>query len=163
LQIAVIWVVCWIAYVYGPPLAPTPAAADVTARLAFAIEWLIVPGVLLLACTLVTMTYRLWTTKEALYGTRTPKSHFLEINLRVTQNTLEQSFLALIAWCGLAVALPADRLGIVPVLAVLFAAGRILFWIGYQYHPIARALGFGITAVPTAIAILWLAWQLLTG
>jgi hypothetical protein len=48
-------------------------------------------------------------------------------------------------------------------LAVLFAVGRFLFWIGYQIHPIARAIGFGLTAVPTAIAIVWLAWRVLAG
>jgi hypothetical protein len=96
---------------------------------------------------------------DAIDGTRTPVSKFMEINLRVTQNTLEQVVLATIAWVGLALTLPSERLGLIPVLAVLFAIGRLLFWIGYQVVPIARALGFGLTAVPTAVAMIWLAWQ----
>ena len=43
------------------------------------------------------------------------------------------------------------------------AVGRILFWIGYQIHPVARAIGFGLTAVPTAVAIVWLTWRLIAG
>jgi hypothetical protein len=162
-QIAIVWIVCWLAYAYGTPLAPTPAAPDLATRLAFALQWLTVPGALLLASTLVTMSFRLLSTEEALHGTRTPQSRFLEICLRVNQNTLEQTVLAAIAWCGLAVALPAEQLGVVPVLAALFAVGRVLFWIGYQIHPVARAIGFGLTALPTAVAIIWLAWQLISG
>ena len=157
-EIALVFLVCTLAYVYGVPLAPRPADSDVSARLAFAVEWLAVPGVVLLAFILLTAIGRFFSV-EAFDGTRTPASRFMEINLRVTQNTLEQCVLAVIAWCGLALALPAQRLGIIPVLAALFALGRILFWAGYQIHPLARAVGFGVTAVPTAVALLWLAWQ----
>jgi hypothetical protein len=96
---------------------------------------------------------------DAFDGTRTPKSRFMEINIRVTQNTLEQVVLAVIAWVGLAFTLAPERLGILPVLASLFGVGRLLFWVGYQIAPIARAIGFGLTAVPTAVAMLWLAWR----
>ena len=94
-------------------------------------------------------------------GTPRPVSRFLQINLRVTRNTLEQAFLAVITWLGLAMTLPAERLTLIPVLAILFAAGRLAFWIGYQVSPAARAFGFGLTALPTAIALIVLAWQIL--
>jgi MAPEG family len=158
IQVAFVVLVCALAYAYGPAVAPRPGASDIAARLAFGVAWLIVPGVILLACIMVTALSRLFSV-EAFDGTRTPPSRFMEINLRVTQNTLEQSMLAAIAWCGLALALPAERLGIIPVLAALFAVGRILFWMGYQINPLARAVGFGITALPTAVALLWLAWR----
>jgi hypothetical protein len=146
--------------VYGVPLAPRPEVGDVQGRLVFAAQWLIVPGLMLLASVMVTMFTR-FVSRDAFDGTRTPGSRFLEINIRVTQNTLEQVVLAAIAWIGLALALPAERLGVIPVLAALFAVGRILFWVGYQIDPVARAIGFGLTLVPTAVALIWLAWRVI--
>ena len=156
IQIAFVVLICALAYAYGPALAPRPEASDVAARLALGVEWLIVPGVMLLACIMLTAGSR-FLSADAFDGTRTPASRFMEINLRVTQNTLEQCLLAMIAWFGLALALPAEQLGVIPVLAALFALGRILYWTGYQLHPLARAVGFGVTALPTAVALLWLA------
>lgn len=70
------------------------------------------------------------------------------------QNTLEQAVLALIAygawiWLG-----PADRMGLVIVLAVYFSVGRLLFFIGYTHGAPARALGFGLTFYPSVALIL---------
>jgi hypothetical protein len=44
----------------------------------------------------------------------------------------------------------------------LFAFGRVAFWIGYLLHPLARAFGMVVTALPTLAAYAWLvrhAWQ----
>jgi hypothetical protein len=153
-----VWLVCGFAFVYGPRVAPEPEASDIPGRLFFVAEWLLVPGLSLLLCVIVTMSTR-FLSREAFDGTRTPTSRFMEINLRVTQNTLEQVVLAVIAWFGLALTLPGERLGVIPVLAALFAVGRLLFWAGYQIDPVARAIGFGLSAVPTAVAMLWLAWR----
>jgi hypothetical protein len=155
-QIVLVWIVCGLAVVYGPPVAPRPEISDLPGRLAFVAHWLLVPGLSLLLCVIVTMSTR-FLSQDAFDGTRAPASRFMEVNLRVTQNTLEQVVLAVIAWFGLALALPAERLGMIPVLAALFAIGRVLFWFGYQIHPSARAIGFGLTAVPSAVALVWLA------
>lgn len=90
------------------------------------------------------------------------ESATLDINLRYNRNTLEQTVLAAVAWTGLALELPQDRLWIVPELAVLFAAGRAAFWIGYLMAPWARAFGLGLTFYPTVAAYLWLAGRLLS-
>jgi hypothetical protein len=157
-QIVLVWLICGLAFVYGPSVAPGPESTDTPGRLVFVAQWLLVPGLTLLLCIVVTMSTRVLS-QDAFDGTRTPKSRFMEINLRVTQNTLEQVVLAVIAWVGLALTLSAERLGILPVLAALFGVGRLLFWAGYQIDPIMRAVGFGLTAVPTAVAMLWLAWH----
>jgi hypothetical protein len=159
-QIALVWLVCGLAFVYGPPVAPRPETSDIPGRVVFVAQWLLVPGLTLLLCVIVTMSTR-FLSREGFDGTRTPASQFMEINLRATQNTLEQVVLAVIAWFGLALALPAERMGIIPVLAALFAIGRLLFWAGYQIHPSARAIGFGLTAVPSAVALVWLALRAL--
>ncbi len=162
LQILLVVLICLLAYVYGPRWAPQPDGAGVESRLEFLAVWLLIPAFAVFACTLVTMLHRLFS-PQAIDGTRRPESRFLEINLRVTQNTVEQSFLAAAAWVGLAFALPAERLALIPVLAILFLTGRILFWLGYQVAPAWRATGFGLSALPTAVALLWLAWHAVSG
>jgi len=99
---------------------------------------------------------------DAIEGTRTPANHGLEINLRYNQNTLEQTVLAAIAWGAMAPTLPRDALVVIAMMAFLFAFGRIAFWIGYLLHPLARAFGMVLTALPTIAAYVWLlqhAWR----
>ena len=46
-------------------------------------------------------------------------------------------------------ALPLDRLVLIPAMAALFGVGRIAFWIGYLVYPIGRAFGMVLTVAPT--------------
>jgi len=142
-------------------LAPAPAS-DLASRLAYVVSWLLAPALCLLAG-IVSVAAQRFFVSEAIDGTRAPQSRFLEINLRYNQNTLEQTVLAACAWLGLAVAAPLNVVAIVPLLAVLFVAGRILFWTGYLIAPWARAFGFGLTFYPTAATLLWLAFQAVRG
>lgn len=135
---------------------PLPAN-DTAARLAFAVRWLLVPGVAVLAG--VQVAGRRGFVPDAIDGTRIPANHALEINLRYNQNTLEQTVLAAIAWAGLALALPHARLVLIPAMAALFAFGRASFWIGYLIDPPYRAFGMVLTALPTLLAYLWLVWR----
>ena len=132
------------------------AVDDSTARLAFAAKWLLVPGLCLLAGIGMVANQRFFSS-DGIDGTRMPASPGLEINLRYNQNTLEQVLLAVIAWPLLALWLPAPQLGLIPVLAALFGAGRIAFWVGYLIAPWARAFGFALTFYPTVAVYVWLA------
>lgn len=158
IQIAIVVAACWYAYQYGPALAPLPETSDTAARLAFVAEWLLIPG-LALAFGVALMANNRFFNADTIDGSRTPASRVGEINLRYNQNTLEQTVLAAIAWLGLALALPVERLGLIPVLAVLFGVGRVLFFIGYLIAPIGRAIGFGFSFYPTIVALVWLAWR----
>ena len=129
---------------------------DAGSRLAFVAKWLLVPGFALLAGVGMVANRRFFA-PDAIDGTRAPESRLLEINLRYNQNTLEQAALVLIAWPLLALWLPADRLGLIPLLAVLFGVGRAAFWIGYLIAPWARAFGFALTFYPTVAVYVWLA------
>ena len=136
--------------------APGPVADVSTAdRLALAVRWLLVPGLCLLVGIGFTANRRFFS-REAIDGGAPPKPGAFEINLRYNTNTLEQTVLAAIAWSGLALALPAADLGLIPALAGLFAAGRAAFWLGYLYAPWARAFGLGLTFYPTIAAFAWL-------
>jgi hypothetical protein len=135
----------------------TVPADDTANRLAFAAEWLLVPGWCLLAG--VFGASRRGFYADAIEGTRSPSARTLEINLRYNQNTIEQTILAAVAWFGLAVVLPQDQLNLIAGMAILFAVGRATFWIGYVMHPMARTFGMTLTVVPTVIAFAALTWR----
>lgn len=135
------------------PLAGPPQSA--ASALVLAVRWLLAPGFCLFAGIGVTANRRFFS-PEAIDGGRPAADHFLEINLRYNQNTLEQTVLAAIAWTGLAVAVPERSAALIPVLAGLFVAGRLSFWIGYLMAPWARAFGLALTFYPTAGTLVWL-------
>lgn len=134
-------------------------ADNIAARLAFAAQWLMVPGLTLLAG--VWVAGRRGFLADAVDGTRSPSSHSLEINLRYNQNTLEQTLLAAIAWINLSLVLPHERLVLIPAASILFGIGRATFWIGYLIYPTARAFGMVMTVLPTIAAYVWLVWRAL--
>lgn len=147
--------VCWAQAPFllqGIPLPPD----DMASRLAFAAGWLLAPGWCLLAG--VFGASRRGFYADAIEGTRTPSARTLEINLRYNQNTIEQTILAAIAWLGLAVVMPRDQLLLIAGMAILFAVGRVTFWIGYLLHPMARTFGMTLTVIPTTIAFAALTW-----
>jgi hypothetical protein len=78
--------------------------------------------------------------------TATPRARVLAA---LVQNTLEQTVLAVVTYgVWLALAGPARGL-LVVACAVLFGAGRLLFFLGYEHGAAARAVGFGLTFYPT--------------
>jgi hypothetical protein len=131
---------------------------DPASRLAYAAQWLLAPGLTLLAG--VWAAARRGFLRDAIDGTRTPLSHSLEINLRYNHNTVEQTMLAAIAWTSLSLTLPRERLCLIPAMAAAFVLGRITFWIGYLVLPMGRAFGMTLTAVPSVTAYGWLLWRL---
>lgn len=157
----VIFVALWFTGTAMQRLAlPLPTGDDIAARLAFAVQWLVIPGLTLLAG-IALVSVRRFFSADAIDGTRTPASRSLEINLRYNQNTVEQIVLAAIARAGLALALPHERLSLIPAMAVLFGVGRVLFWLGYLAAPWARAIGYGFSFYPSVVALLWLGWRAL--
>jgi hypothetical protein len=134
---------------------------NLASRLAFAVRWMLLPGLCLLFGVIVAA--RRGFVPDAIDGTRAPASRGLEINLRYNQNTLEQTVLACIAWAGLAMSLPAASLVLIPAMATLFAIGRVAFWVGYLIHPMGRAFGMVLTVLPTLASYAWLSWNWFTG
>lgn len=136
-----------------------PDGDDEGSRLAFTARWLLLPALALFAGIAVVANQRFFVA-DAIDGARNSQSRLIEITLRYNQNTLEQTVLAAIAWAGLALALPRERLSLLPVMAIVFVVGRALFWIGYLIAPVVRALGMGLSAYPTFAALTWLAGRM---
>ncbi|GJD73812.1 MAPEG family protein [Methylobacterium goesingense] len=76
----------------------------------------------------------------------------IKVARAILANTGEQAALAVFAHLAVAAAL-ASYAAVVPVLAGLFCAGRLLFWLGYARGAAARALGFGLTFYPSLAAL----------
>lgn len=71
----------------------------------------------------------------------------------ILQNTLEQVVLAIPVHMALALLLPADRMGVLAALVLLFVIGRIAFAAGYPRGGPGRAFGFGLTFYPSVVAL----------
>ena len=77
----------------------------------------------------------------------------LAVARAVLQNTLEQVVLAVTGHLALASLLRGREMVLLPLLAVLFCAGRLAFWIGYPHGAGSRAFGFGLTFYPSVLAL----------
>ena len=71
----------------------------------------------------------------------------------VLQNTLEQVVFAVTVHLVLATLLRGREMVVLPLLAALFCAGRLAFWMGYQGGAGSRAFGFGLTFYPSVLAL----------
>ena len=154
LAIVVIQVSRW--YVFKSAPALNVSSID---GLLIALKWLVLPALALLASLLSTAIYR-FTHDIAIDGRPDGVSQRFDILLRNNRNTLEQLVLTLIAWAGLATAMPERAAIAFPVLAMLFVMGRISFLAGYLFTPCARAFGFVLTFVPNALILMWLTLRL---
>jgi hypothetical protein len=74
--------------------------------------------------------------------TGTPQAKLLQALL---QNTLEQTVLAWMIYFAWAFVMPGTWLSVVPMAAIAFAIGRVLFLRGYEHGPHSRAVGFTLS------------------
>ena len=145
-----------IAAIVAPPAALLPAPG-LPEALAHALKW----DALVLACLAVNIgvlaRHRFFTPLDIDGGgvsRNTPQAGVLQATL---QNTLEQAVLALGTHAAWAASMAADWQAAVPAAAVLFVAGRVLFWRGYARGAPARALGFALTFYPSIVMLLLVA------
>lgn len=79
----------------------------------------------------------------------------LDLTLRYVLNTLEQLVLFCVACIGAAILVPEMARNLLPVMGCWFLLARSAFFIGYQIHPLARAIGFAATFHPTVVLIVY--------
>ncbi|MEZ5669823.1 MAG: MAPEG family protein [Alphaproteobacteria bacterium] len=133
----------------------TGLVADDTpgARIAFALRWDIAPLITLMAAIGALARHRFFTPADidgSGLGAGSQRAHVLQA---ILQNTLEQLVLAVLAHLAWAVVAPVAWMAVVPAAAILFVAGRVLFWLGYARGAPARAFGFALTFYPTVAVI----------
>jgi len=126
-------------------MMPRPAIADSPGeRLAYALRADVFALIPLFAMLATVGNSRF--TSEAIDPTRGAESRRMEIDGRVADNTLQQSFVFAVASLALSTLVPLDQLAVVWACAIVFVAARALFWIGYRIHPLYRAPGMSATA-----------------
>lgn len=142
-----------IGFVAAYNIAPSVTALPVTLpeRLAFAALCWAVPGFILLVAIMIVSTTRRFSPSDIGGQAAGPPSDALAIKAAFLQNTLEQTVLAAGFYFALAAVAGGPWLSLLPVAVVLFAVGRVLFYIGYPRGAGGRALGMGLTMVPSAM------------
>lgn len=116
------------------------------------------PGGVVLALMIGWIAARRFFDGDVIDGQTPPPGSRLDIDRRVTLNTVEQLVLAFATWP--IVALVHSGVTVV-VMGAAFAVARILFWVGYHISPPLRAFGFAATFYPTLFALAWsaLVWR----
>ncbi len=82
----------------------------------------------------------------AIDPTRHAEDGAMEIDGRVTDNTLQQTFVFFVVSMALSTVLPFTELHAVWAAAIWFVIARTVFWIGYRINPLFRAPGMSATA-----------------
>ena len=149
---------------FAPPAILLPAGAF-PATLQAAVSWCLLPALCLVGNIAAMANHRFYSPADidgSGLTVATPKARIIQATL---QNTLEQTVLASIAYAVWASTMRESWQAVVPAAAILFAAGRALFWYGYARGAAGRAMGFGLTFYPTmlilAACVLRAGWRLI--
>ena len=124
---------------------PAPAIADMLEeRLAYALRANVFATLPLFIMLAAVSNARFLS--QAIDPTKHSESRSMEIDGRVADNTLQQTFIFAIASLSLSTAVPLAHLQIVWACAIVFVAARAGFWVGYRLNPLYRAPGMSATA-----------------
>jgi hypothetical protein len=98
--------------------------------------------------------HRFFTPEDIDGGGLNPGSQQALLLQTLLQNTLEQAVLAFLVHLAWSVVMPATSLSVIPLAALAFAIGRLLFFVGYDKGAPSRALGFALTFYPSLAMLL---------
>ena len=141
-------------------IIPTPEIADtIAARLAYALAANVF-AMLPLFLMFITIGNERFLS-DAIDPLRHAENRTMEINARVSQNTLEQNFFFLIGTLALSTLVPIHFLQIIWACAITFVIGRFLFWAGYHKNPLYRAPSLSSVAYMNLFIILYVLYHLI--
>lgn len=141
-------IMAFIVAYHGLPLV-MDLPVDLPERLAFAALACAGSAVVLLVAVLMVSTGRRHSPQDIGGQAAGPPSPGLAVRAAFLQNTLEQTLLAWGFYLGLAAIAGGAWLALVPAGLALFYAGRVLFFLGYRHGAGGRALGMGLTMMPS--------------
>jgi len=151
--------------VFAPPNGLLPGR-EPAASLVHALSWDLLVAACLTLNIAMLARHRFFTPADIEGGGLSSGTAEAQLLQSILQNTLEQTVLAISVHLIWAAAMPHAWQAAVPVAAILFVFGRILFWKGYARGAPQRALGFALTFYPSVLMLLLvlahLAWRLLT-
>jgi MAPEG family len=141
---------------------PAPLIADVLGeRLAYALRANVVAIVPLFIMLATVGNSRFLS--EAIDPTRRAESRSMEIDGRVADNTLQQTFVFAVASLAVGTIVPMRHLQVVWACTIVFVAARLVFWLGYRLNPLYRAPGMSATAYMNLGMILYVLFHTLVG
>ncbi|MDB9894961.1 MAPEG family protein [Reinekea forsetii] len=129
---------------YANPFGFAESSSQVD-RLGVAILSCIIPAVFLAFSIGRLAKHRFFSPEDIDGGGLTHGTEKANILQSILQNTLEQTLLATLVYLVWSVVMPATWLSVVPIAALCFGVGRLLFTLGYAHGAPARALGFALT------------------
>ena len=144
--VVIVAVAVLVSRLIPPAVLPADQPA---ARMAWALPWTILPLLTLMVSVMRVANHR-FSSPEDIDGSGLTTGTARVLLLRaILQNTLEQAVLAVLAYLVWSVTMPVHWLGVIPMAAVVFTIGRVLFAGGYERGAAGRAIGFGMTAYAT--------------
>jgi hypothetical protein len=123
-------------------------------RLCIAILSAVIPAIFLAASIGRLAKHRFFTPEDIDGGGLSNATEQARILQSLLQNTLEQALLAFMVYCAWSVLMPATWLSVVPMAAIAFGLGRILFFAGYKNGAPARAIGFTLSFYPSLVMLI---------
>ena len=143
-------------------ILPIPAIADTSSeRLAYALRANVVAIMPFIVMVMTVANSRFLS--EAIDPTRHVESRSLEIDRRVADNTLQQTFVFTVATLAASTIVPLHHLQVVWASVIVFVTARAAFWLGYRLNPLYRAPGMSATAFMNLGTVLYVAFSLMRG
>lgn len=149
--------------VLGGWLNPFSFQADLGGfeRLGVAIKASVLPAFFLAVSIGRLAKHRFFTPEDIDGGGLTNGTDRAKLLQSLLQNTLEQCALAVVTYAAWAIVMPSTWLSVVPLAAIAFAAGRVLFFFGYDRGAPSRAIGFTLAFYPSALMLLGVVFAVL--
>ena len=149
---AAITVVLLVAVIVLDPLSFS-SEASIGQRIAFVLKMDLLLA-LWLGISIGRLARHRFFTPEDIDGSGLTQGTDRSIVLQATlQNSLEQTVFAVLVHAIWAVTTPSAWMSAVPMAAILFFCGRILFTRGYEAGAPSRALGFALTFYPSVLML----------
>ncbi|MFE8645711.1 MAPEG family protein [Sphingomonas sp. NCPPB 2930] len=112
------------------------------------------PTCMLVICIMRLAKHRFFTPQDLDGSGMSKSSEAATLLQALLQNTLEQLAIALPVYFIWSIFAPRALLGLAVTSSVLFAVGRVLFFLGYRRGAAGRAFGFALTFYPTVALLL---------
>ena len=130
------------------------SSLDITGRLSVAIQFLLLPATFLVFSIGRLARHRFFTPEDIDGGSFSDDSKQARSLQSLLQNTLEQFCIASAIYLAWAVVMPGQTLSVIPLSAIAFCIGRVLFFTGLKGGAPSRALGFALTFYPSVAMLI---------
>ena len=118
-------------------------------RLSIALQCSLIPTLFLAISVGRLAKHRFFTPEDIDGGGLSNGSDEAKVLQSLLQNTLEQFALAFAIYLSWSIMMPANWLSVVPLAAIAFGIGRVMFFIGYKHGAPSRAIGFTLAFYPS--------------